>query len=232
MAEKVDRRIRKTKAQLRRGLARLMQEKSINEITVKELVDEVDINRSTFYLHYTDIYQMLQKIEEEVMEEIVQVIEVCPIDHSDRDSVIGFIARFFSVLDSNKELFLAFLGPKGDMAFVEKVENLLAARILAPVPASSLKSGTDAAHAYAFVLNGCVGMIRSWLSSPAQETPEHMAKLTYSLIHDIFQKYMGKVHPAMSKPGTVRQEPGHSPKELHGCQTDLPGASGRKADIR
>ena len=67
MAEKVDRRIRKTKAQLRRGLARLMQEKSINEITVKELVDEVDINRSTFYLHYTDIYQMLQKIEEEVI---------------------------------------------------------------------------------------------------------------------------------------------------------------------
>ena len=60
MAEKVDRRVRKTKAQLRAGLARLMQKKSIKEITVKELVEEVDINRSTFYLHYTDIYQMLR----------------------------------------------------------------------------------------------------------------------------------------------------------------------------
>ena len=38
MAEKVDRRVRKTKAQLRAGLARLMQKKSIKEITVKELV--------------------------------------------------------------------------------------------------------------------------------------------------------------------------------------------------
>jgi len=65
MAEKMDRRVRKTKAQLREGLARLMQQKSIKEISVKELVDEVDINRSTFYLHYTDIYQMLQKIEED-----------------------------------------------------------------------------------------------------------------------------------------------------------------------
>lgn len=46
MAEKVDRRVRKTKAQLRAGLARLMQKKSIKEITVKELVEEVDINRS------------------------------------------------------------------------------------------------------------------------------------------------------------------------------------------
>ena len=59
MKEKTDRRIRKTKAQLRAGLAKLMQEKSIKEITVKELVEEVDINRSTFYLHYTDIFNML-----------------------------------------------------------------------------------------------------------------------------------------------------------------------------
>ena len=65
MVGKVDRRVRKTKAQLREGLARLMLQKSIKEITVKELVDEVDINRSTFYLHYTDIYQMLQQIEED-----------------------------------------------------------------------------------------------------------------------------------------------------------------------
>ena len=48
MAAKVDRRVRKTKAQLREGLAHLMLEKSIKEITVKELVDKVDINRSTF----------------------------------------------------------------------------------------------------------------------------------------------------------------------------------------
>ena len=57
--EKMDRRVRKTRAQLRAGLARLMQQKNIKEITVKELVDEIDINRSTFYLHYTDIYQIL-----------------------------------------------------------------------------------------------------------------------------------------------------------------------------
>ena len=62
MAEKTDRRIRKTKAQLRRGLAKLLKEKTIKEITVKELVEEVDINRSTFYLHYTDIYDLQHKI--------------------------------------------------------------------------------------------------------------------------------------------------------------------------
>ena len=39
MQKKTDRRVRKTKSQLRMGLARLMKEKSIGEITVRELVD-------------------------------------------------------------------------------------------------------------------------------------------------------------------------------------------------
>ena len=59
MEKKTDRRIRKTKTQLRAGLAKLMQTKSLKEITVKELVEEVDINRSTFYLHYTDLLSMV-----------------------------------------------------------------------------------------------------------------------------------------------------------------------------
>lgn len=80
MEKKTDRRVRKTKAQLRAGLAKLMQTKSIKEITVKELVDEVDINRSTFYLHYTDIYQMLESIEDELEGEINQIVNNHPVD--------------------------------------------------------------------------------------------------------------------------------------------------------
>ena len=85
MQKKTDRRVRKTKSQLRKGLAHLMKEKSIGEITVKELVDEVDINRSTFYLHYTDIYQMLQQIEEDALEEITQVMQNYTIDSNNTE---------------------------------------------------------------------------------------------------------------------------------------------------
>ena len=86
MEKKTDRRVRKTKAQLRAGLAKLMQTKSIKEITVKELVDEVDINRSTFYLHYTDIYQMLESIEDELEGEINQIVNNHPVDSYYKES--------------------------------------------------------------------------------------------------------------------------------------------------
>ena len=188
MAEKVDRRVRKTKMRLRQGLARLMQKKSIKEITVKELVDEVDINRSTFYLHYTDIYQMLEKIEEEAMVDIREAMEGCPTDCTEREKIIPFLARFFSILDSNRDLSLALLGPNGDMDFVERIETLIASKFLKP---SSLPAtDTEIRYAYAFCLSGCIGMIKTWLSRTEHESPEAMAELTYHLIDNTTQEYI------------------------------------------
>lgn len=188
MAEKVDRRVRKTKMQLRQGLARLMQKKSIKEITVKELVDEVDINRSTFYLHYTDIYQMLEKIEEEAMADIREAMEDCPDDCTEREKIIPFLARFFSIMDSNRDLSLALLGPNGDMDFVERIETLIANKFLKQ--SSFPTTDSEIRYAYAFCLSGCIGMIKTWLSRTEHESPEAMAELTYHLIDNTTQEYI------------------------------------------
>ena len=57
MEEKVvDRRVRKTKRQLRLALMKLMADKSIKDISVRELAAIADINRGTFYIHYKDVY--------------------------------------------------------------------------------------------------------------------------------------------------------------------------------
>ena len=116
MQKKTDRRVRKTKSQLRKGLAHLMKEKSIGEITVKELVDEVDINRSTFYLHYSDIPTLLREIEDEMMDEMKRAIHDHPIDR-ENDSAFSFIKDIFQVLDRNREIGCALIGPYGDIGF-------------------------------------------------------------------------------------------------------------------
>lgn len=190
MTAKVDRRVRKTKAQLREGLAHLMLEKSIKEITVKELVDKVDINRSTFYLHYADIYQMLQQIEEEALENITCMLTDSPVDFSDKESTLAFTTKFFSILDGDKDLCRALLGPHGDMAFVEQIENLLAGTFLKHLPGTFPKNDSNLKYAYAFILNGCVGLIKTWLSQPVQESPAHMAELTCRLIENATQGYL------------------------------------------
>jgi AcrR family transcriptional regulator len=72
--KKMDRRVKKTRTLLKNGLITLMQEKSIKEITVQELVDLVDINRSTFYLHYKDIYDLVEQLEQEVFDSFKDLI--------------------------------------------------------------------------------------------------------------------------------------------------------------
>jgi AcrR family transcriptional regulator len=51
---KPDLRIRRTRSLLSNALVALMQEKSMDKITVQEVLDRATVGRSTFYLHYRD----------------------------------------------------------------------------------------------------------------------------------------------------------------------------------
>ena len=173
MEKKTDRRVRKTKAQLRAGLAKLMQTKSIKEITVKELVDEVDINRSTFYLHYTDIYQMLESIEDELEGEINQIVN----NHVDSYYKESFpmIKEILEVLWDNRDICNALLGSNGDMAFVLRMESIISQHSLHVLTTTFATDVTNIKYAYAFCL--------TWLESgDTTDTPLQMAELTYHLI--------------------------------------------------
>ena len=49
-----DRRVKYTKMVLRNALIKLLETKPISRITIKEICEEADINRTTYYAHYTD----------------------------------------------------------------------------------------------------------------------------------------------------------------------------------
>jgi len=61
----MDRRVKKTKKAIRDAFFVLAKTNDINKIKVSEISQIADINRKTFYLHYVDIYSLLEEIEEE-----------------------------------------------------------------------------------------------------------------------------------------------------------------------
>ena len=56
MIPMTDRRVRKTRTAIHQALASLLSEKEPRDITIRELCERADINKSTFYLHFHDIY--------------------------------------------------------------------------------------------------------------------------------------------------------------------------------
>lgn len=196
MQKKVDRRVRKTKSQLRAGLAQLMQEKNIREITVKELVEKVDINRSTFYLHYSDIQGMLQEIEDEILKEMERALYRYPMETEGKNSIYFFMKEMFHILEENREIACALVGPHGDIAFIRRIEAFLEqysqqiGKDIFPEKLSEVK------YFYSFCWNGCLGFIKTWLEKGADRTPEYAAKLMFQMVKNsmrAFREYAEEV---------------------------------------
>ena len=70
----VDRRTRKTRKAIQNALMQLSVTKRINEITVTDVTQAADINRSTFYLHYTSVYEVLADIETATTDTMFEIV--------------------------------------------------------------------------------------------------------------------------------------------------------------
>ena len=188
MEEKMDRRVRKTKNQLMSGLARLMQEKGISQITVKELVEEADINRSTFYLHYSDISSLLQEIESEMIEEIKRAIQEHPIALSEQ-ATFYFIEDIYKVLARNREIGSALIGTNGEVCFIQKIQHIIEENSRELLEEMFQGSEKDLKYFYSFSLNGCFGLVKTWLLEGEEMAPEFIARLTYQLIRNAMNAF-------------------------------------------
>ncbi|MCW3166913.1 TetR/AcrR family transcriptional regulator [Chryseobacterium sp. 09-1422] len=69
-----DRRIQYTKKVLREALFELLQEKELSQISITELSKTADVNRNSFYRHYTVPLDILLELEEEVFEKLSAVL--------------------------------------------------------------------------------------------------------------------------------------------------------------
>ena len=181
MEKKVDRRVIKTRRQLKKGLAALMKEKSVNQITVKELVEEVDIHRSTSYLHFKDIQDLLREIEENMEAQIKRAIEEHPIV-SGNENAFYFIEDMFRVLDEEREISKALIGPNGDMGFIHRIERIIKENSRGTLEKMFPGKKEDLKYFYAFCLSGCLGLVKVWLNEGEEKSPEEMAQMTFNMI--------------------------------------------------
>lgn len=177
-----DRRVKKTKNQLRLGLARLLEEKSAKDITVRELSELADINRGTFYLHYKDIFDMLEQIEGELLEDFQQVLARYP-SKALNGKPLPMLKDVFRFVSDNSDMISVFIGKNGDLAFVNKFKELVKHRCLNEwMELFNTGKTQNFEHFYSFIVSGCIGLLQNWLENGKKETPENMALLAEEMI--------------------------------------------------
>ena len=175
-----DRRVRKTRAALYEALIHLLADRQLREVSIRELTELADVNRSTFYLHYKDIYDLFAHMEQEVLARFNELM--CTEAKNGGLPISQVIEGAFDFIVENSPLVLTIL-QHGDRAFLEKIFRVCYGRSREDWIS---RHGTEdlAMHdySYAFITSGFVGLIRAWFESGMQEPPETMRAISEQLI--------------------------------------------------
>lgn len=97
---KTDARVKYTKMVLKKALLELMQHKPVNKITVKEICERAELNRATFYAHYSDCFDLLESIEEELFGQFERSMQI----YTRSFDIAGLVGGLYRIVQENEEV--------------------------------------------------------------------------------------------------------------------------------
>ena len=173
MEEKVvDRRVRKTKRQLRLALMKLMAEKSVKDISVRELAAIADINRGTFYIHYKDVYDLLSSLEDELADGLTVVCR----RHNAKDSegkTYPYLMELYQFIQQNSDLCHVLLGKNGDIAFTDRICHILRDEFLYDFLAYYYPNDPEMLDYFcSFIVSGNMSLALTWIDNGMKRRPK------------------------------------------------------------
>ena len=173
MAVKNNRRAQMTRLLLRTALIELMQEKPFNEITFKEICEQADLNRTTFYLHYTDQFALLADVENEVYQKTLETLK----NVKPAADAPGMIETFLNYIKSNASLFRILFVDADSEGFRSRfIQNMLN-HLRFNIPLSC--AAEEEPYLLCFLMQGSVPMIMEWIKRGFDMEPGQLAALIF-----------------------------------------------------
>ena len=173
-----NRSVRNTKKRLYESLMKLVGKKPLNQVTVKEITEDADVNRSTFYFHYQDVGSMVVEMEDKFLQDFS--VALTALEQKSHD----FIAILVRCLENHRDLCKLLLGSNGDMAFVEKMKAIVAEKC-SKIWKDAVPELTDveASAMDTFLIGGVMSTLQTWILSerrvPAKEITDILNRLIF-----------------------------------------------------
>jgi len=179
VAESTDPRILRSRRMLMEALARLLNRKEFNDISIQEIADEATLNRATFYLHYPDKSALLQALTATRFHEL---IERRGLSFSNCDDALRAIALGvcdYLVESTSCPSQLAKMGLEGSI--IPAIE----AMFRAGADKHEMRSGTDSGLLAATAAWAIFGAARRWYQTPDRIPAEEIAARIEAMVKPI-----------------------------------------------
>ena len=179
MAEKENRRRQMTKRLLRTALLELMQEKPVSGITIRELCARADLNRTTFYLHYTDQMDLLRDIEQDMLEKTKEAMRDI---HTEPHTTL-LVQAFLNYVREN-DLAFRTLFARDDSEHFRRAFVAEMRTVLGPNLPDYDHVGVPE-YVLSFLMYGTLYVVIEWMENGYRESTEEISKLIYQLCGSI-----------------------------------------------
>lgn len=186
-AAKSDRRSLRSQHLLRQALAdELNAGEDLTRVTVAALAERAGTSRRTFYTHYRDIPDFIERVEGDIFDKIRELIagiaarDLAALYHSiDELEPAPGTVELLAYLKRDSDVIGALLGPGGDPAFAQRLMELaretLAERMKMGIFPGAL--GTFFDYYLTYVVSAEIGVVQRWFANGLKESPETMARI-------------------------------------------------------
>ena len=178
MEKKPDgRRVRMTKMLLKNALIDIMRTKSIHLVSIKEICEEADVNRSTFYRHYSTQYELYDDIIDDIANDIGGI-------YKDDFTTVDFLTKVLEYVESKRDTFLVILSDNGKVTLGEAFV-LFTGRFMDHNNTSELIT-----YVMEFIAAGFTSTVWSWLKKENRRPAGDVARI----LHNLMMNGLGRVN--------------------------------------
>ncbi len=181
----------RTRNLLRAALIRLAAEKAYDSLRIKDVTNGAGINRTTFYLHYSGLHELLEDCAHMLFEQMTAEIYAHKTDSQKNDaaSLVPFVQSVFQHLQRYERFYRSMLGKFGDPLFRELFQELLSELIFEPMTMQKADSPSDPRLEMnlRFFCAGFTGIAVWWLENNIPISAEEASRYITS---DILPDYL------------------------------------------
>jgi len=191
--KKIDARILRSRQLLQAAIIDLIREKGYEQITVQDLCTRANLNRSTFYLHYKDKYDLIICTTQSVLDELRSCVTQAPLVDPENEPHPGMV-QLFEHIARHESFYSVMLGEQGYQRFDHSMMQIMRESytdMLDPIRPEAEQWEVPFEFFINYITSAHFGVIKWWLTTDMEYSTKYMAthltRLTKSTMQDLAQ---------------------------------------------
>ncbi len=180
-----------TAVKMDEAFLKLLSKKEFEYITVKEICKEAGVNRSTFYLHYETVGDLLVETSDYINDKFVGYFAHVSMDIGQIDTLPleqlylitpKYLMPWLSFIKENKRLFQTFLKRHETLKIIASYYEEIFKRVICPILTRFRVQEEDQEYMFLFYVEGIVGIVKKWIREGCVRTVDDVSAIIIECI--------------------------------------------------